>query len=49
MTSRSLFIKTLESGSKVYVAGCLVCNLPPKNNTGDFMGRCEHCTDEAVA
>ena len=42
--NRSLFIKTLATGVQVYVAGCTICNLPPKNNTGDFIGRCEFCT-----
>jgi hypothetical protein len=49
MTTASLFIKTLESGTKVYVAGCVVCNMPPKNNLGDFLGRCEHCTEKVGA
>jgi len=43
-----LFIKTLETGVKVYVAGCTVCNMPPRDNKGDFLGRCEFCTDKAV-
>jgi hypothetical protein len=39
----SVYVKKLESGVAVYVVGCTVCNMPPKNNVGDFIGRCEFC------
>ena len=42
----SLYIKKLATGINVYVAGCTICNMPPRNNIGDFLGRCEFCTEE---
>lgn len=45
----SVYGKKLESGVWVYVAGCTVCNMPPKNNVGDFIGRCEFCTENVGA
>jgi hypothetical protein len=47
MKNPKMYIKTLENGTWVFVAGCTICNLPPKDNKGDFIGRCESCTDKA--